>query len=193
MMVWNNHIYPHVITDEVVAIIEAATEAFTLHFAIASTSNQGNQGNQIDDLLSVIQLFSKHLSSTREEGGQFEGAIEANLFGEIYRVLDVAIDYTLGAGENIETLFKYPLAQRCLGMQLSLGYSGEGQQRSISAKVAWTMLNLRLTSLMLFYTIKFYKQDSSEKKKIGGCLICPVCLQRRESNRNKSAFNRFWV
>lgn len=190
MMVWNNHIYPHVITDEVVAIIEAATETFTLHFAIASTSNQGNQ---IDDLLSVIQLFSKHLSSAREEGGQVEGAIEANLFSEIYRVLDVAIDYTLGAGENSETLFKYPLAQRCLGMQLSLGYSGEGQQRSISAKVAWTMLNLRHTSLILFYTIKSYKQESSERKKIGGCLIYPVCLQRREPNPNKSAFNRFWA
>lgn len=190
MMVWNNHIYPHVITNEVVAIIETATETFTLHFAIASTSNQGNQ---IDDLLSVIQLFTKHLSSARKEGGQVKGAIEAKLFSEIYRVLDVAIDYTLDAGENIEILLRYPLAQRCLGMQLSLGYSGEGQQRSISAKVAWTMLNLRHTSLMLFYTIKLYKQDSSERKKIGGCLICPVCLQRRGSNPNKSKFNRFWA
>lgn len=166
-MVWNNHTYPYVIADRVAATIEAATEAFTLHFAIASTSNQGNQ---IDDLLSVIQLFSKHISSAREEGGQFEGAIEANLFSEIYRVLDVAIDYTMGAVDNIESLYRYPLAQRCLSMQLSLGYSGEGQQRSISAKVAWTMLNLRHTSLMLIYTLKYYKQENSEKKKIGGCL-----------------------
>lgn len=127
----------------------------------------------------MIQLFSKQLSSGREEGGQFEGAIQANIFSEIYRVLDVFIDYTLGAGENIETLFRYPLAQRCLGMQLSLGYSGEGQHRSISAKVAWTMLNLRHTSLMLLYTIKIYKQESSEKKKIGGCFIC-LCVYTKE-------------
>lgn len=175
-MVWNNRVYPHVITDRVAAIIEAATEAFTLHFAIASTSNQGNQ---IDDLLSVIQLFSKHLSSAKEEGGQFEGAIEANLFSEIYRVLDVAIDYTMGAGENIETLFRNPLAQRCLGMQLSLGYLGEGQQRSISAKVAWTMLNLHHTSLMFLYTFKYYKQESSEKKKIGRSLLIYVFTKER--------------
>lgn len=163
-MVWNNRIYPHVTTDRVAAIIEAATEAFTLHFAIASTSNQGNQ---IDDLLSVIQPFSKQVSNGRQEGGQFAGAFEMNLLSEIYRVLDVGIDYTLGAGGNIETLFRYPLAQRCLGMQLSLGYSGEGQQRSITAKVAWTMLNLRHTSLMLLYAIKFHKQENSEIKKKG--------------------------
>lgn len=175
-MVWNNRMYFDVATDRVPAILEAATEAFTLHFAIASTSNQGNQ---IDDLLSVIQLFSKHLSNAKVEGGQLGGAIEANFFSEIYRVLDVAIDYTLGAGENIDTLFRYPLAQRCLGMQLSLGYSGEGQQRSISAKVACTMLNLRHASLMLLYTIKFYKQENSDKKKIGECLIC-LCFLKKE-------------
>lgn len=174
-MVWNNRIYPHVITDRVAAIIEAATEAFTLHFAIASSSNQGNQ---IEDLLSVIQPFSKQLSNAREEGGQFAGAIEMNLFSEIYRVLDVGIDYTLGAGENIETLFRYPLAQRCLGMQLSLGYSGEGQQRSISAKVAWTMLNLRHTSLMLLYAIKFHKQENSEKKKKGTWPYLSLCVYK---------------
>lgn len=176
-MVWNSRIYPHIITDRVAAIIEAAIEAFTLHFAIASTSNQGNQ---IDDLLSVIQLFSKQLSSAREEGGQFEGAIETKLFSEIYRVLDVGIDYTLGAGENIKTLFRDPLAQRCLGMQLSLGYSGEGQQRSISAKVAWTKLNLRHTSLMLLYAITSHKQENSEKKKIGWWQYVPVCVFTKE-------------
>lgn len=163
-MVWKNPIYFHVITDQVAAIIEAAIEAFTLHFAIASTSNQGNQ---IDDLLSVIQPFSKQVSNARHEGGQFAGAIEMNIFSEIYRVLDVGVDYTLGAGENIETLLRYPLAQRCLGMQLSLGYSGEGQQRSKTAKVAWTILNLRHTSLMLLYAIKFHKQENSENKKKG--------------------------
>lgn len=177
-MVWNNHIYPHVITDWVAAIIEAATEAFTLQFAIASTSNQGNQ---IEDLLSVIQLFSKQLSSAREEGGHFEGAFETNLFSEIYRVLDVGIDYTLGAGENTKTLFKYSLAQRCLGMQLSLGYSGEGQKRSISAKVAWAMLNSRHTSLMLLYAINLYKQENSERKKIGGWPCISVCLYKGDN------------
>lgn len=161
-MVCENRIYPHVITDRVAAIIEATIEAFTLHFAVASTSNQGNQ---IDDLMSVIQPFSKQVSNARQEGGQFAGAIEMNIFSEIYRVLDVGVDYTLGAGENIEALFRYPLAQRCLGMQLSLGYSGAGQRRSITAKVAWTILNLRHTSLMLLYSIKSHKQENSENKK----------------------------
>lgn len=174
-IVWNCCIYHRVITDRVAAIIEAATEAFTLHFAISSTSNQGNQ---IDDLLSVIQLFSKQLSSARGEGGQIEGAVKTNLFSEIYRVLDVGIDYTFGVGDNIETLFRNLLAQRCLGMQLSLSYSGEGQQRSISAKVARTKLNLRHTSLLLLYAIQFYRQENSDKKKIGGWPCLAVCVYK---------------
>ncbi len=152
-------------TEPLAATVEAATEAFALQFAIACNSSPG--GSQIDDLLAVIQLFSKQLSSIKIEKEQFERSLKENFLDEIYRVLDVGIDYSMGAGDNTEYLFRNGLAQRCLGLQLSLGYSGEKQHRSITAKVAWSILNLRFTSLILILTIKYYKQESNESKKTG--------------------------
>lgn len=129
-------------------IVEAATRAFVLQFSIACTSH----GNHTDDLLAVMQSFLKHRSDDWTEQGLLLGNLEELFLGDIYRVLGVNIDHSIDP--QPEQLFRNQLIQRCLSMQMSLGYFGERQHRSLPAKVALIILNLRFTSLMLAYSFK---------------------------------------
>lgn len=129
-------------------MVEAATEAFVLQFSIACTGN----GNHTDDLLAVMQSFLKQRSNDWTEQGLLRGNLEENFLGDTYRVLGVNIDHSVEP--QLEQLFRNPWIQRCLSMQMSLGYSGEKQHRSLSAKVAMTILHLRFTSLILAYSFK---------------------------------------
>lgn len=136
------HAYPRA------AIVEAATQAFILQFSIACTSH----GNHTDDLLAVMQSFLKQRSNDWTEQGPLLWNLEENFLSGIFRVLGVNIDHSVDP--QPEQLFRSTLIQRCLSMQTSLGYSGERKHRSLSAKVAWTILNLRYTSLVLAYSFR---------------------------------------
>lgn len=96
--------------------------------------------------------FLKQRSNEWTEQGLLPGNLEETFLGDVYRVLGANIDHSIDP--QPEQLFRNHLTQRCLSMQMSLGYSGEGQHRSLSAKVALTTLNLRFTSLMLAYSFK---------------------------------------
>jgi len=63
----------------------------------------------------------------------------------MYRVLGTNVDYALDP--NAELLFRNPMIQRFLSMQVSLSYAGEGNHRSLPAKLAWTVLNLRFIGM----------------------------------------------
>ena len=144
------------------ATIEAATEAFVLQFSIACTS----LGNHHDDLLAVMQLFSIQHSNVSTVSAKNNA--ELVFLNEIYRVLGVNVDHS--GDPQPEQLFRNQMIQRCLSMQMSLGYQGEKKHRSLSAKVAWTILNLRFTSLI--FTFAFKKPPNvpgieSETKKPG--------------------------
>ncbi|KAG7006694.1 hypothetical protein G7Y79_00013g034660 [Physcia stellaris] len=118
---------------------EAATEAFALHFSTACSSH----GNYQDDLIAVIQLFSKQHP---------DGNTQRDFLSEIYRVLEVRLDHSLES--HPDYLFKSPMVQRCLGMQLSLGSSGERHPRPLPAKIAQAFLDVRSVTLILTYTLK---------------------------------------
>ncbi|MCJ1266503.1 mediator complex subunit [Lobaria immixta] len=130
------------------AMVEAATESFVLQFAIACTSHS----NHTDDLLAVMQSFLKQRSNDWTEQGLLIGNLEENFLSDIYRVLGVNIDHSVDP--QPEQLFRNQMIQKCLSMQMSLGYPGERQHRSLSSKVALTILNLRFASLMLAYSFK---------------------------------------
>lgn len=134
--------------DPRAAVIEAATKAFVLHFSIACTSH----GNYTDDLLAVMQSFLKQRSIDWTEQAMLPRTLEEVFLGDIYRVLGANIDQSVEL--QLDQLFRNHLVQRCLSMQMSLGYSGERQHRSVSSKVALTILNLRFISLILAYAFK---------------------------------------
>lgn len=122
------------------------TEAFVLQFSITCHSH----GNNHDDLLAVMQLFLSQHSNISIELAQ--GSVEKVFLSEIYRVLGINVD---SSGDlQFEQMFKNQMIQRCLSMQMSLGYRGEKKHRSLPAKVAWTILNLRFASLIFAFAFK---------------------------------------
>lgn len=119
--------------------MEATIEALLLHFASACTSH----GQYADDLLSVMQLLSEQHP---------EHSIDGDFLNEVYRALDVRLDHVIEP--QVEWLFKNLMIQKCLGMQLSLGYNGEDQPRMLRAKIAQGFLDIRLATLIITYSIK---------------------------------------
>ena len=114
-------------------------EAFTLHFATACTS----YGQYHDDLLAAMQLFSdQHIGNS----------IADNFLRAAYRALDIRLDHAIEA--QIDWLFKNVMIQRCLGVQLSLGYHGDQKPRTLSAKVAQGLLDIRAVTLIITYSVK---------------------------------------
>ena len=123
----------------VTAFYEATTEAFTLYYSTACASF----GSYQDDLVAAIQTFSRQHP---------HGNIERNFLSEICRVLEVRLDHSVEP--QLDYLFKSSMIQRCLSMQLSLGYTGQRKSRSLPAKVAHALLDIRATTLVMTYTLR---------------------------------------
>jgi hypothetical protein len=130
-------------------MIESMIEAFVLQSLIAST----NLGNQQDDLLVVMQLFSKqHGFEPTQPNATATNSVEHTFLSEMYRVLGTNVDYARDS--NPDLLFRNPMIQRLLSMQVSLSYAGEGKYRSLPAKTAWTILNMRFIALCFTFVFK---------------------------------------
>ena len=90
-----------------------------------------------------MQLFSKqHLGND----------LYGNFLSEAYRALDVRLDHAIEPG--IDWLFKNVMVQRCLGVQLSLGFSGKQKPCTLSAKIAQGLLDIRAVTLIITYSVK---------------------------------------
>lgn len=99
-----------------------------------------------------MQSFMVQHSSLCSPYGLNESSFERTFLVEIYRVLNVNVDHSIKP--QLEQLFRNPMIQRCLAMQMSLTYQGERKHRSLPAKVAWTFLNLRYASLIFAWACK---------------------------------------
>lgn len=135
-------------TNFSLAIIKEATGAFILQFLIACT----NPGNHHDDLLAIMQLFLNQHPDNWMPVGEAQTSIEVTFLNDIYRILGVHFDYFVDSPP--QQLFKNQMTQRCLSMQMSLGFRGERKHRSIPAKVAWTLLNIRCAALIFTFAFK---------------------------------------
>ena len=125
-------------------VTSAATTAFALLFCISSMSHNNN-----DDLLAVMQLFRDQMSNSHVNAG-LSGSFEHVFLSEIYRHLSVNADHSMDPQHD--KLFRQTIIQRCLSVQASLGYKGERSHRNLTAKLAWTVLNLRMTSMTFAIT-----------------------------------------
>jgi len=90
-----------------------------------------------------MQLFSEHHPND---------SIDDEFLSEVYRALDVRLDHAIEP--QVEWLFKNLMIQKCLGMQLSLGYNGDHKPRMLRAKIAQGFLDIRLATLIITYSIK---------------------------------------
>ena len=150
-------------------MVEAITEAFVLQFSIATT----NHGNQQDDLLAVMQLFLKqHDLELMQPSASTGSSVEQTFLSKMYRVSGTDVDYALDP--NPELLFRNQMIQRFLSMQVSLSYAGEEKHRSLPAKIAWTILNLRFVAMS--FTIVFRKPGTENEHKHPGTSWILYCL-----------------
>ena len=99
-----------------------------------------------------MQLFSKHHSLNPLQLNKTASNIDHTFLYEMYRVLGTNVDYSLES--NMESLFRNQMIQRFLSMQVSLSYAGEEKHRSLPAKIAWTILNLRFIALCFTFVFK---------------------------------------
>ena len=106
--------------------------ALTLLFVYSCTHH-----NNIDDVLATIQQI-------------LTPDFEAEFLSEIVRALSLSVDHS--ADPQHEKLFRNPVLQRCLSTQNSLGYKGDHAHRSLTAKIAWSTLHLRLVALTFAFT-----------------------------------------
>ncbi|KAL8696143.1 MAG: hypothetical protein Q9201_007803 [Fulgogasparrea decipioides] len=120
------------------AVIEVIAAAFVMQF---STSYSG-YGNHHDDLSAAMQLFQKqYFKDDLQRAQSFTNAF----LSDMHRILALDVDYS--GDKRTEIYLKNPVYQKALSMQLSLGYWGEQQHRSLSSKVAFATLQLRWAAL----------------------------------------------
>lgn len=102
-----------------------------------------------DDLSALMQNFQKqHLKNRLKEAQDFVHVF----LSDMYRILQLNVDYS--GDIKIENYLKNGLHQRTLSMQLSLGYQGEEQHRTLPSKIAFAILQLRWAALTFLVGLK---------------------------------------
>ena len=71
--------------------------------------------------------------------------ITNDFLSEIYKVLDVNLDWVIDP--QPDKLLRHNMVQRSLSLQAALGFTDRNETRSLSSKLAWTLLSLRVVSL----------------------------------------------
>ncbi|KAL8803476.1 MAG: hypothetical protein Q9182_003173 [Xanthomendoza sp. 2 TL-2023] len=127
------------------AVYEAVAVASLMQFNMAC----GGYGNHHDDLSATMQLFQQqHLKDDPQEAHKFTHTF----LSDMYRILLLNIDYS--GDTKSEIYLKNWLHQKTLSMQLSLGYRGEREHRTLSSKVAFAILQLRWAALTFAMGLK---------------------------------------
>ncbi|KAL8760778.1 MAG: hypothetical protein Q9184_003063 [Pyrenodesmia sp. 2 TL-2023] len=128
------------------AIVEALAEAFVMQFQISCFG----YANYHDDLSATMELFqNEHL---REDNSAKASTFLKPFLSDIHRVISVNVDFS--GDTKTELYLRNGFHQRMLSMQLSLGYGGEQQHRSLSSKVAFAILQLRWATLTFAMGLK---------------------------------------
>ncbi len=86
-------------------------------------------------------------------------ALEHDFLNEIYRVLNVNVDYL--SDPQQEKLFRNPMIRGCLSVQASFGFKGAQKHQTLAAKIASTTLNLRVASLTFTFMFSNVNKPSA--------------------------------
>ena len=140
-----NHAGPSVLirrTD----FFERMCEAFVQQFCVIVLG----PANYFEDLFYALQAFRDQYLTDSVPGDGLplladRKAFDSHLLSEMFRVLGVPIDQSTAS--QPDQAFKNPFLQRVLNVQVMLGYSGLSFSRSLSASIAWTVLNLRYCTM----------------------------------------------
>ena len=112
--------------------------------SVASLNNLSNE-----DLVAALQAFSNQYLHSQVPAGDAPTLFNPNDFkshflSELYRTIGVRVDYSIDP--QLQQLLQSNQGltlQRCLSVQAALGYAGGSHRPSLSAILAWTILNVR--------------------------------------------------
>lgn len=129
-------------------------EAFIMQCSIANLNTLNNE-----DIVAALQGFSNRYLHAQTQAGHPPTLLNPDIFkshflSELYRTIGVRADY------SIESQLSQLLSsnqglnlQRCLSFQAALGCAGWSHRPSLSAILAWTILNTRCLVLVFMGTI----------------------------------------
>ena len=126
------------------ARLEVIVEAFVMQSSVASLNNLNNE-----DIVAALQAFSNQYLHSQVQAGDAPTLFNPNDFkshflSELYRTIGVRVDYSIDP--QLQQLLQSSQGltlQRCLSVQAALGYAGGSHRPSLSAILAWTILNVR--------------------------------------------------
>lgn len=144
--------------------MELINEALVMQSSLASL----NQPSHVDDIIATLQLFSNQYLNSQTHLSQPPTLTDCNTFrshylSELYRLVGLHLDYTGDA--PLHQLITSSIIQRCLSVQAALGYAGDIGGRSLSAIVAWTMLNTRSIALAFIQLVS--KKPAGGENELG--------------------------
>ena len=137
-----------------IARLEAILEAFVMQSSIANLNILNNE-----DIVAALQGFSNQYLHTQTQAGHPPTLLNPDTFklyflGEMYRTIGVRADYSVDS--QLSQLLSSSQGlnlQRCLSVQAALGCAGWSQRPSLSATLAWTILNTRSIVMVFMGTI----------------------------------------
>ncbi len=162
------------------ARLEMILEAFVMQLTVASHNALNSE-----DIVAALQAFSnKYLH------GQAQAELPPTLFNsdtfksqflsELYRTIGVRVDYSVDPQlTQLLSPQQGLIFQRCLSVQAALTYAGGSHRPSLSATLAWTILNLRSIVMIFVGTISRKPPMESELGKLGMPKIPDKSAERR--------------
>ena len=163
-----------------IARLEVVIEAFVMQSSVASLNNMNN-----DDIIAALQAFSNqylHGQAQAEDPPTLSNpdSFKLHFLSELYRTIGVRVDYSVEP--QVQQLLQSnqgPTLQRCLSIQYALGYAGESHRPSLSATLAWIILNIRSIVMISMGTMSRKQGVESELSKPGILWILEHCMERR--------------
>ena len=122
--------------------------------------------NNTDDLLAAMQLFLQQVENQDPlDGRPLRRKVEQNFLIAFYEALGVNLYQAFDA--QAENILRNQLLQKCFSMQAAISYKGEKEDRILTSKIAWTLLNLRQVALC--FAFAFANRTNPDLSKPGRC------------------------
>lgn len=162
------------------ARLEVILEAFVMQSTVASQNTLNNE-----DIVAALQYFSNQYLHSQAQAKHPRTLFNPDTFkshflSELYRMTGVRVDYSIDP--QLQQLLPSPqglILQRCLSVQAALTYAGGNHRPSLSATLAWTILNIRSVVMMFMGTISRKPIAESELGKPGTPKIPNNFVERR--------------
>ena len=128
---------------------------------------------------------------------ELRSRITNDFLSEIYKVLDVNLDWVIDP--QSDRLLRHNMVQRSLSLQAALGFTDRNETRTLSSKLAWTLLSLRVVSLTFAFayakTSNTTGASETELSKPGkiDLLFPPASSERHKLLTNSTEVLQFMV